>query len=108
MVRHPLESLVSAYQDKIAQATIKSYAKLRTTLITLYGNVTFPNFVKLILQRSKKQCRHLTRCGMDRHWKPFISRCAYCDIPYAVIAKAESFQKDQKFIGKMAGVEFEN
>ena len=45
---------------------------------------------------------------MDRHWKPFISRCAYCDIPYSVIAKAESFPKDQKFIGKMAGVEFEN
>ena len=38
----------------------------------------------------------------------FISRCAYCDIPYAVLAKSETFEEDQKFIGQMAGVQFEN
>ena len=50
----------------------------------------------------------MSHCRMDRHWKPFISQCAYCDIPYAVIAKAETFLEDQSFIGLMAGVNFAN
>ena len=45
---------------------------------------------------------------MDRHWKPFISRCAYCSVPYAVISKAETFEEDKRFIGEMAGVQFED
>ena len=39
---------------------------------------------------------------------PFISRCAFCDVPYAVIAKTETFTEDQRFIGQLAGVQFEN
>ena len=48
----------------------------------------------------------MNSCDLDIHWLPFISRCGYCDIPYLVIAKAESFQTDQKFIGLLAGIEF--
>ena len=50
--------------------------------------------------------RHLNKCNLDRHWKPFISRCAYCDMPYLIITKAETFHEDQKFLGQLAGVEF--
>ena len=61
---------------------------------------------------------------MDKHWKPFISRyiyfvkilnimfvcycrCGYCDVPYKIIAKAENFSEDQKFIGRLANVTFQ-
>ena len=50
----------------------------------------------------------MNKCNLDKHWKPFISRCAYCDIPYMIIARAETFQEDQKFLGLLAGVEFTN
>ena len=45
---------------------------------------------------------------MNRHWKPFISRCSYCSVPYAVISKVETFEEDKRFIGEMAGVQFED
>ena len=52
--------------------------------------------------------RSLSHCWMDPHWKPYISTCAYCHIQYAVIAKAETFAEDQRFLGELAGVQFEN
>ena len=48
----------------------------------------------------------MNRCRLDKHWKPFISRCAFCDIPYKVITKAETFREDQRFLGQLAGVKF--
>ena len=50
--------------------------------------------------------RHPSHCLMDQHWKPFIAECSYCEIPYAVIARTETFEEDQKFIGQLAGVNF--
>ena len=52
--------------------------------------------------------RRLSHCRMDRHYLPFISRCAYCSVPYAVISKAETFEEDKQFIGVMAGIQFED
>ena len=52
--------------------------------------------------------RRLAHCVMDVHYRPFISRCAYCSVPYAVISKAETFEEDKRFIGKMAGIQFED
>ena len=49
----------------------------------------------------------MNQCKLDEHWRPFIAQCAFCDIPYKVIARAETFAEDQKFIGQMAGVTFE-
>ena len=100
--------MVSAYQDKLVDNSAPIYAKLKTSLVNTYGNVSFPNFVKRILTQSKSNCKHLKHCMMDRHWKPFISRCAYCTVPYVVISKAETFEEDKRFIGDMAGVQFED
>lgn len=105
MVRHPFERLVSAYQDKLVDQTDKFYKRVVDYLIDNYGAVTFENFVSMILTKSRRRCRRMNRCGLDKHWKPFISRCGYCDIPYKVIAKAENFAEDQKFIGKLANIE---
>ena len=50
----------------------------------------------------------MSNCRLDKHWLPFIARCGYCDIPYLVIAKAETFHIDQRFIGQLAGVTLDN
>ena len=84
-----------------------SYFRVKNFIIEQYGEVTFPNFIRMILIKSQTKCRSMNRCKLDKHWKPFISRCAFCDIPYRVIARAETFQEDQKFIAQLAGVQFE-
>ena len=98
--------LVSAYQDKLVDGSDKFYKRVIDHIINTYGEINFENFVHMVINNSKKRCRRLNKCGLDKHWKPFISRCGYCDIPYKVIAKAENFAEDQKFIGKLANIDF--
>ena len=95
--------LVSAFQDKLVD---HKYKRVVDQIINNFGEINFENFVKMIIQNSKTRCRRLNECGLDVHWKPFISRCGYCDIPYKVIAKAEKFAEDKKFIGKLANIDF--
>jgi len=106
VVRHPFERLVSAYQDKVIDRRDKHYAYVTKKLDFQYGGVNFRNFIQMILDDSERNCRSPAHCGLDKHWKPFISRCGYCDAPYNFIVKAESFRQDQKFLGKMANVTF--
>jgi len=106
MVRHPFERLVSAFQDKIVDNSDPFYERVVDHIINNYGEINFENFVHMIIKKSKTRCRRLNKCGLDKHWKPFISRCGYCDIPYKVIAKAENFAQDQKFIGKLGNIDF--
>jgi len=107
MVRHPFERLVSAYQDKMVDGTDPSYFNVKNFIFDKYGEVTFPNFIRMILYKSRTKCKSMNTCKLDKHWKPFISRCAFCDIPYRVIAKAETFEEDQLYIGQLAGVKLE-
>ena len=60
----------------------------------------------MILDSADKKCKDLNKCGLNNHWKPFISLCSYCDIPYRVIVKAETIKEDQKNLGLMANVTF--
>jgi len=57
MVRHPFERLVSAFQDKMVDGTDPSYFNVRNYIIEKYGEVTFPNFVNMILHKSISKCR---------------------------------------------------
>ena len=43
---------------------------------------------------------------LDVHWRPYFRRCGYCQIPYKVIGKAETFHEDVKFIGRLAKADF--
>ena len=99
---------MSAFQDKLVDESDKPYKGVIDHIISNYGEINFENFVHMVIKNSKKRCRRLNKCGIDRHWKPFISRCDYCDIPYKVIAKAENFAEDQKFIGKLANIVFKS
>ena len=97
---------MSAYQDKIVDHSDPVYKKFADRIVQNFGSVNFGNFVQMILKDMRGRCRDLTDCKVDVHWKPFISRCGFCDVPYKVIAKAETFAEDQKFIGKLANVDF--
>ena len=94
---------MSAFQDKLVD---HKYKRVVDQIINNFGEINFENFVSIIIKNSKTRCRRLNKCRLDVHWKPFISRCGYCDIPYKVIAKAENFAEDQKFIGKLANIDF--
>ena len=100
-VRHPFERIVSAYQDKIVDGTT-----LKKSLQKKYGGVSFNDFTNMILDDSDKKCQKPNKCHMNVHWKPFISRCGYCDIAYNIIVKAETIAEDQKYLGLMANIEF--
>lgn len=71
-----------------------------------YGNLTFPAFIEMIVEERDKLCPTYSKCNYDVHWLPYIAKCGYCDFPFKIIAKKETFDQDQKFIGKLAGVEF--
>jgi len=105
MVRHPFERLVSAYQDKVIDRPVGSIIK---SLKNNYGQTTFESFAYLVIKSaSKNEClKTYGNCKFNNHWKPYISRCGYCEIPYKIIAKAETFAEDQKYIGRLANVNF--
>jgi len=105
MVRHPFERLVSAYLSKMQKGSDRHFLSVRNFIKEKYGEVTFPNFIHLILHESKAKCRSMNTCKLDKHWLPYISRCAFCDIPYRVIGKAETFQEDTFYISQLAGVQ---
>ena len=97
---------MSAYQDKIVDGTSTPKGKYAKSLKKEYGGVSFVDFTTMILDDSEKKCQKLNNCHLNGHWKPFISRCGYCDIPYTIIVKAETLAEDQKYLGLMANVEF--
>ena len=107
IVRHPFERLASAYQNKFVDCNNSICKKYAKNLEVHYGENSFGKFVQMILDQSEKNCQQLNNCKLDNHWKPFISRCAYCDVRYSVIAKAETIEEDQKYIGHMANVTFQ-
>jgi len=108
MVRHPFERLVSAYQSKVVRSTDEWYAWVRTRLKDQFGDASFTSFAKMIVAKGKKVCQApgKSSCGLDKHWKPFVSRCAYCTTHYTVIAKAETFKEDLRYISHLANVTF--
>ena len=93
---------MSAYQDKL----LDQRNRHRKVLVRKYGSVSFENFVRMILDKASRSCRQMNNCNLNRHWQPFISRCGYCNVPYKVVAKAENFAEDQKFIGRLANIDF--
>ena len=52
-----LPRLVSAYQDKMVDGTDPSYFSIKNFIFDKYGEVTFPNFVRMILYKSRTKCR---------------------------------------------------
>ena len=90
-VRHPFERLVSAYKDKVVHKHILAEPFKHRYDKWYKKDHTFPSFVNLVL-------KEYNRSKMDRHWKPFYRRCRFCEVPYEVIGKMETFNEDIKYI----------
>ena len=71
--------IVSAYRNKFEE-----YGKFGnyTHYIQKYGNLTFPEFVDVILAQNEEY-RKNNEYQFDEHWKPFyLSRCDFCNVPF--------------------------
>eukprot|EP00092_Neocalanus_flemingeri_P005168 GFUD01005557.1.p1 GENE.GFUD01005557.1~~GFUD01005557.1.p1 ORF type:complete len:298 (-),score=25.97 GFUD01005557.1:102-995(-) len=89
-VRHPFERLVSAYYDKIKPS----------------GKMMFDQFVQYVLMTANAT-QNNKFVGMNPHWRPYNTLCAFCNINYKVISKMETFDEDKKEIMHMLGLEDE-
>ena len=91
-VRHPFERLVSGYLDKAHKGE---------------GN-TFELFVgKVLRQWSQAHASKDTvnYAAINMHWRPYHTHCSFCNVPYKVISKTETFDEDKRRILGMLGVE---
>ena len=102
-VRHPFERLFSAYEDKIlGNSEVITGKHFRNGIYNNSEIQKFSTFVDHVLQQYKNSScynTHNSICyGVNIHWKPFNARCLYCEIPYDVIARLETFDEDIKYI----------
>lgn len=102
LVRHPFERLVSAYQNKM----VEENGEEKKIFLRQYPGGSFSDFVDYVLRESMINCRTYSKCLMNPHWRPYLSRCAYCSINYTVISKLESLKEDLTFLGQLVGHTF--
>ncbi|KAM3963227.1 carbohydrate sulfotransferase 11 [Aphomia sociella] len=110
IVRHPLERLASAYNDKIVHAWPKSFhdkmgqriiKKYRKQLSTAQPMPTerypvFEEFVAYVLDERK------AKRSLDMHWTPYTDFCTPCKFNFDVILKFETLDEDQRFLIQLA------
>ena len=70
--------------------------------LKLLGVYNFSSFVNHVLTEYKKSdcydSYNIPCPTIDVHWRPYNARCLYCDIPYNVIGRVETFEEDMKYI----------
>ena len=90
VARNPYSRLYSAYVDKIYLPGFLGLSKIINKHNKKHCNqsVSFGEFLDYILNENLQ----------DPHWKPISDLCGSCTVPYNVISKQESFNKDVRFI----------
>lgn len=110
IVRHPLERLASAYNDKIVHAWPKSFHdKMGQRIIKKYRKQlsktqpmpterypVFEEFVAYVLDERK------AKRALDMHWTPYTDFCTPCKFNFDVIIKFETLDEDQRFLIQLA------
>ena len=59
-----------------------------------------------MLKNVEKECKNTVNCEIDRHWQPYVSRCAFCQIEYTYILSYESFEDDMKAMSLITKIPF--
>ncbi|KAL0869871.1 hypothetical protein ABMA27_006075 [Loxostege sticticalis] len=109
IVRHPLERLASAYNDKIVHAWPKSFHdKMGRKIIRKFRKSTngqpppsetyplFEEFISYLLDEWK------AKRTLDMHWTPYTGFCTPCKFNFDVILKFETLDEDQRFLIQLA------
>lgn len=109
IVRHPLERLASAYNDKIVHAWPKSFHdKMGRLIIKKYRKQQskgqtptqrypmFEEFVSYVLDEAK------VKRSLDMHWTPYTEFCTPCKFNFDVILKFETLDEDQRYLIQLA------
>ncbi|CAH2089509.1 unnamed protein product [Euphydryas editha] len=108
IVRHPLERLASAYNDKIVHAwpksfhdqmgrkIIKKFRKPGSKPVPTERYPVFEEFVSFVLDEAKH------RKQLDMHWTPYTAFCTPCKFNFDIILKFETLDEDQRFLIQMA------
>jgi len=102
-VRHPFERLVSCYRDKALHDTSVT-GKFQRLATGDDGTVSFTNFARGVLEQHHNKCRYWWDCKLNPHYLPYSSRCDYCNIPYSIIGKMETWDDDIRHVMQQAGV----
>lgn len=61
---------------------------------------------KIELKQTELGCQVMSRCHLDVHWQPYFANCCFCRIPFKYFVRMEELDKDVKFIGKLANIDF--
>ncbi|XP_026321132.1 carbohydrate sulfotransferase 11 isoform X1 [Hyposmocoma kahamanoa] len=110
IVRHPLERLASAYNDKIVHAWPMSFHdKMGSRIVKKYRKQVngrpsppdpkyplFEEFVKYVLDEAK------SKKPLDMHWTPYNEFCTPCKFNFDVILKFETLDEDQRYLIQLA------
>ena len=56
--------LVSAYKNKFE---IPKFIKM-------FGNLTFPAFIEMIVEKRERTCPTYSSCHYNKHWLPYIAK----------------------------------
>jgi len=108
MVRHPLERLVSGYQDKMVDQTDETMMWIRKEIVSKFGEMSFTSFVSYIIRDIRRKCKKYNRCKYNAHWLPYVSWCSYCQVKYKYIIKAETFERDLLAFKAITGINFQS
>ena len=86
-VRHPMNRLVSAFENKILYAQDPAFKKIAKPL-----KKDFTRFIDLVIKENHG------KGYANIHWMPQYKLCHYCELDYDVIGKSETFDDDIYYI----------
>ena len=83
---------------------------------------SFPAFVDLILNEYRKSClpenqqskrsmyqakSYHSKCEfkLNQHWRPYASKCSFCDLEYDLIGRMETWRDDLNYIIRKRGLD---
>ena len=67
---------MSAYRNKIEETEIKKW-------IQRFGDLTFPQFVQMIIDANERYGKDNVTSVHNPHWRPFyLSHCGFCDVSF--------------------------